>query len=579
MYDEKDKVLYVGKAKNLKRRIQQYFVPGRDGRMMVPFLTSKVKRIDTIVVSSEKEALLLENTLIKEHQPRYNALLKDDKTFFSLTVNKSHKWPMLRVVRFKGKTTQGDLYFGPYTDAFAARKTLKLLRHLFQLRQCSDYELASRKRPCMLYEMKQCIAPCVGKCTKEEYDSQVDQVIDFLKGKNKQVVKKLIKERDEASKKQAYEKAGRAHDLIESIEKTLETQRVEKAGQKNLDAVGLHRAGDHVVLSQMLFRGGKLVAAHDHHFRKTAQEDEAIMRSFLMQHYQDVLEKPSLILLPEKIAYMETIERVLDLTLLVPQRGSRKALVKMAANNAKAQLEQEKSKVENREQTLMQLQERLHLNNFPNTIECFDNSNISGTEPVSAKISFELGEPNKKAYRKYKIKEADAQDDYGMMREVLTRRFKKNSLPDLLIIDGGKGHLKIAQRVLRELNISTIDVIAVAKEKGRHDKGASQEQIFLPGRKEPIILKSHSPVLFLLQRIRDEAHRFAITFQKARRKKKTFESELDALVGIGPIKKKRLLTHFGSVKRILAASEKDWLEVQGINKKDVATLKAWRDSV
>nr|MCH9704457.1 excinuclease ABC subunit UvrC [Chlamydiota bacterium] len=357
MYDEKGKVLYVGKAKNLKRRIKQYFVPGRDGRMMVPFLTSKVKKVDTIVVSSEKEALLLENTLIKEHQPRYNALLKDDKTFFSLVVNKGHKWPMLRVVRFKGKAAKGNLYFGPYTDAFAARKTLKLLRHLFQLRQCSDYELAARKRPCMLYEMKQCIAPCVNKCTKEEYDGQVDQLIDFLKGRDRQIVRRLIEQRDEASKNQEYERAARAHDLVQSIEKTLEKQRVERAGQKNLDALGLVRAGDHVVVAQLLFRSGKLVAAHDHHFRKTAQEDEAIVRTFLMQHYQNVLEKPHAILLPLEIE--GGVQELLNIPLLLPKRGNKAHLVKMAKGNAQAKLEQEKSRVENREQTLIDLQEKL----------------------------------------------------------------------------------------------------------------------------------------------------------------------------------------------------------------------------
>jgi len=586
MFDEDDKVLYVGKAKNLKQRIKQYFVPGRDGRMMVPFLTAKVKRIDTIVVTSEKEALILENNLIKEHQPRYNALLKDDKTFFSLMINKSHKWPMLRVVRFKGKAPPGNLYFGPYTDAFAARKTLSLLRQLFQLRQCSDAELALRARPCILYEMKQCIAPCVNKCTKVEYDSQVDQVIDFLKGKDKAIYKRLIEERDQAAANLQFEKAQRAHELVESIEKTLEKQRVEKAGQKDLDAIGLYRTGDHVVLTQMLFRTGKLVAAHDHHFRKTAQEDEAILRSFLMQHYQDVLEIPKTILLPIHLEAIEAIESVLNTKLLVPMRGNQKALVKMANLNAQAKLEQEKSKVENLEQTLMELQERLHLNNFPTTIECFDHSNISGSEPVSARVSFEMGEPNKSGYRKYKIKEADSQDDYGMLYEVLKRRFQrgladtehKESLPfpDLLIVDGGKGHLKIALRVLAELNITTVDVIAVAKEMGRHDKGVTAEQIFLPNRKDPLILKPNSPLLFLLQRIRDEAHRFAITFQKERRKKRTFESELDTLAGIGPVKKKRLLTHFGSLKRLRAATADQWKEVKGITERDITTLKQWQ---
>ncbi|MCP5469415.1 MAG: excinuclease ABC subunit UvrC [Chlamydiales bacterium] len=577
MFDEREKVLYVGKAKNLRRRIKQYFVPGRDGRMMVPFLTAKVKKVDTIVVTSEKEALLLENTLIKEHQPKYNALLKDDKTFFSIMINNKHKWPMLRVVRFKGGAPKNHLYFGPYTDAFAARKTLALLRQLFQLRQCSDHELAARSRPCILYEMKQCLAPCVNKCTQEEYDCQVNQVVNFLRGKDKAIHKQLEQERKEASEQLDFERAGRAHDLLEAIEKTLEKQRVQKAGQKDLDALGLFRLGDHVVLTQMVFRGGKLMASHDHHFRKTAQEDEEIVRSFLMQHYEGMPEMPHKILLPFKIPYLSVLEIVLNTEIVIPERGNKRALVKMAETNAQAKLKQEKSACETREQVLMQMQERLHLTNFPGTIECFDNSNISGSEPVSARVLFDGGEPNKSGYRKYKIKEAASNDDYGQLKEVLTRRFQKADLPDLLMIDGGKGHLKVALRTLSELDISTIDVIAVAKEKGRHDKGVTEEQIFLPGRKEPIVLRANSPVLFLLQRVRDEAHRFAIGYQKERRKKRTFESELDSLEGIGPIKKKRLLTHFGSVTRLRNATPEQWSEVQGITKHDIETLKLWTE--
>lgn len=573
MLDEMGKVLYIGKAKNLKKRIKQYFVPGRDGRMMVPVLTAKVKKVDTIVVTSEKEALLLENTLIKEHQPKYNALLKDDKRFFSLMINHKHKWPMLRVVRFKGGSTENNLYFGPYTDALAARKTLSLLRQLFQLRQCSDSELKARKRPCILYEMKQCLAPCVDFCTKEEYDKQVEQVIQFLKGKDKTIRKQLEKERKEASDNLEFEKAKRLHDVLVAMEKTLEKQRVEKAGQEDLDALALFRERDHIVLTQMLFRSGKLVAVHDHHFHKTAQDDDEILHSFLMQHYQGIPELPKAILVPTKLSEEETLEELLHVSLFFPRAGNKRALVEMARANAKAKLEQEKGALQTREQLLMQLQEKLHLTNFPGMIECFDNSNISGSEPVSARVVFEEGEPNKQQYRRYRIKEAGPYDDYGQLKEVLQRRFQKKDLPDLLIIDGGKGHLQIANHILEELDITTIDLISIAKEGGRHDKGQTAEQIFLLGRKEPLILKSNSPLLFFLQRIRDEAHRFAIGFQKERRKKRVFESELDRLEGIGPVKKKRLLTHFGSVKRIKEASVEEWLEVKGITKKDVEVLK------
>lgn len=566
-------ILYVGKAKNLQSRVKQYFVTGGDGREMIPYLTAQVAEIDTIVVMSEKEALILENNLIKKHRPKYNALLKDDKTYFSLMINHKHRWPMIRVTRFKGKPPPGNLYFGPYAHGYAARQTLELLRSLFPLRQCSDRELASRTRPCILYDMKRCIAPCVEKCTQEEYDGLVKTVIHFLRGRDQGIRKELKAEMEAAVEALEFEKADRIFHTLQSIEQTLEKQRVEKAGTADLDVIGLYRQADSVVVAQLLFREGKLLGSNDHLFMHNAQDDEELLTSFLIQQYADQEELPDEIVLP--LAVSQTVETLLNVKLHAAKRGNKRALLEMAEANAEAKF---KRKANIQEQTLLAMEEILHLTNYPERIECFDNSNISGTEPVSALVVFAGGEKESKSYRRYTIKTAAPSDDYGMLKEVLNRRYKRakeeDNLPDLLLIDGGKGHLNLALDVLASLDISTVDVIGVAKEEGRHDRGMTAEQIFLRGRKEPLILKPNSPVLFLLQQIRDEAHRFAITFQRLRRGKKSMASVLDRLPGIGPVKKQRLLRRFGSWKRIKEASEEEWREVKGITQKDVETLKA-----
>lgn len=577
MKNEDGKVLYVGKANHLRNRVKQYFTPGRDGRMMVPYLTAQVEEIDVIVVTSEKEALILENNLIKQHRPKYNALLKDDKTYSSLAINHKHMWPMIRVVRNKGKPPPGNLYFGPYTHAMAARKTLELLRSLFPLRQCSDRELVSRTRPCILYDLKRCIAPCVAKCTKSEYDTYVTRVISFLRGHDSQILKGLKEEMKLAVENLEFEKADRLYQTILSIETTLEKQKVEKAGTHDLDALALARQLDRVVVTQLLFREGKLIASQDHLFPHVAQSDEEVLTSFILQEYTDKDALPPEILLPFKIQDQEILEELLQLKVATPERGNKKELVKMAETNAQERLKREET-ADPSEQLLMQMEETLHLLNYPERIECFDNSNTSGTEPVSAMIVYTQGKKDSKLYRKYKLKTAD---DYNSMKEVLTRRYTKakeeDNLPDLILLDGGKGHLNLALAILSELDISTVDVVAIAKEEGKHTKGMTAEQIFLVGEKEPLMLKPDSPLLLFLQQIRDEAHRFAITFQRERRKKKTLSSVFDTLAGIGPIKKKRLLHHFGSWKRIMEATEEEWSAVKGITKRDIATLKENRD--
>lgn len=571
-------VLYVGKAKNLRQRVKQYFVPGRDGRMMVPFLVSKVEDIETIVVTSEKEALILENNLIKKYKPNYNALLKDDKSYIALKVTIRDEWPRVVIVRYRGVPEPDGLYFGPYTSAHAARETLDLLNRLFPLRQCSDQELARRKRPCLLYQMGRCIGPCGNLCSKEEYNRHVQRTIKFLRGQDKEILKELYEDMKSFSETLEFEKAAENLQIIRHIEKTIEQQRVDKPLGGDADVWGIYRSDEDVVLSQLLFREGKLIGSHHYNFSQIAEEDPELLESFLLQHYQANDDKPSEVVVPVIMPAPEALGEVIGINIHYPQRGDKRALLEMAYKNAEAVFKAEQSEEAIIEKTLIQLQERLHLLRYPHRIECFDTSNISGTESVASMVVFTDGYRDSKRYRHYRLNNEDKPDDYAAMREVLTRRYKRakdeNDLPDLLMVDGGKGQLNIAVKILTELDLNgVVDVIGLAKEQGRHDKGMSIDQIFLVGRKDPILLKAHSPLLFLLQRIRDEAHRVAIQFHRKRRAKKTVKSRLTEIPGIGEAKRKALLKHFGSLKSIEQASDEEIRKVKGISGSNVAAIR------
>lgn len=586
MKDSSGTVIYVGKAKQLKNRIKQYFALSGDNRAMIPFLIRQVAHIDTIVVPSEKEALLLENTLIKKHQPKYNAILKDDKTFVSLMINTQHPWPMIRIVRNKGVPKPGGLHFGPYTSAYSARQTYELLTRLFPLRQCSDEELKRRTRPCLLYSIKKCIAPCVGKCTKEEYDIFVDGAIKFLKGQDKEILKDLYTKMKSASDNREYERAASILQTIRQIEHVVQSQTVVvKVNGKNSDALALYREGEEVMLVQLLFREGKLVGSEHYPFTNILQDDDELFSSFILQHYQHQEGLPEEIVVPIALKNGDLIAEILrdshkkKIAILNPQKGEKRALVGIAEQNAKATFEQEKNHQELKEKMLLDLQETLKLNRYPKRIECFDTSNISGTDPVASMVAFTDGEKDAKRTRLFKIKTTHKPDDYGAMREVLTRHLarskEKADLPDLIIVDGGKGQLNIALEVFKELDIASVDVISLAKEAGRHDKGMTAEKVFLPEHHDPINLNPRSSLLFLLQKVRDEAHRKAIGFHRDRRKKRTITSALDTIPGIGPIKRSRLLQHFGSVEKIRQATDEELSAVKGITKKDIVLLSEY----
>lgn len=588
MKSEEGQILYIGKAKNIKERVRQYFIPGRDGRPQVPFLTLKVRSIDTMITSSEKEALILENTLIKREQPKYNVLLRDDKSFAALKVNIGHEWPKVELVRSKGTHKKDGLYFGPYPSAFSARMTLDLIKKIFPLRQCSDNELSSRTRPCILHAMGRCIAPCVSLCTREEYDNLVDRVVHFLKGSDKEIVQELKAEMLRLSEALEFEKAQAVKNILGHIEKTLEEQRVEKIHGKDMDAVGIYREGDEGILVRMLYRQGRLVSSSSLSFSKVAQDDRELIASFLLQSYDDEGAMPREILVPVEIEDTASINDILGAKkgglceVVFPKKGDKKAILSIALENAKAKFNQIKDQKELSEKALMEIKEAFHLKSYPKRIECFDISNFQGTAIVGALVAFTDGEKDTSRYRKFKIKLTEEPDDYLSMYEVLTRRFKKakeeNNLPDLILVDGGKGHLNVALKVLKELDIITVDVLALAKEESRHDKGIRAEKVFLPNVKDPVYLKTHSKILFFLQKIRDEAHRFAISFMHQRNAKAMTQSALDAVPGIGPKKKRALIRRFGSVKKIREASDEELAKTTGITRRDIENIRSFLTS-
>lgn len=582
MKDASNLVLYVGKAKNLRARIKQYFSSSGDGREMVPYLTAQVETIDTIVALTEKDALLLENTLIKKHKPKYNVLLKDDKTFISLILT-NHPWPMLKLVRYKGSPKNDGIYFGPYTNALAARQTFDLLIRLFPLRQCSDAEFANRVRPCLLYDIKRCIAPCVGLCTKEEYGRHVESAIRLLKGKDKEVLQEIERRMEIAAEALEFEKAQELFHLMHQIKHVTEVKHIDNPEAKDCDALGIYREADAVMIALLMFREGKVVGSEHFSFQFIASSDAEILSSFILQHYKYKDSLPKEILISGHIPEIESLSEILSesagrkIEIFSPQKGRKFDLIEMAKLNAKSLFIRDQDVRSLKEKMLLDLFETLQLTRFPRRVECFDTSNISGTDPVASLASFVHGERDKSRTRLFKIKTAEKADDYTAMKEVLRRHFikekEKNDFCDLLIVDGGKGQLNIALEVFDELKIASVDLIALTKEEARHDKGLTQEKIYLPHRKDPILIDPKSPILFFLQKVRDEAHSQAIAYHRKRRTKRTLSSELDDIPGIGTEKKKRLLRRFGSVAAIKRASQEELREVKGLSAKDIEALR------
>jgi excinuclease ABC subunit C len=578
-------VLYVGKARDLKKRIRSYFATSGDSRYQIRFLMAKVTDIDLIVTDTEKEALILENTLIKQYRPKYNFNLRDDKTYFSLRMDMAEEFPRLSIIR--KVTRDGARYFGPYSSASAAREVLKQLYKLFPLRHYPLETCRKRKRPCLFHQIKQCSAPCHGLISRQDYAALAEGAALFLEGKNREIVRIFRGRMAAAAAAEQYEEAARFRDLIHAIEVTVERQKVVAQGG-DADVLGFYREGDLLHFTLLFIRGGSLMGSRNYAFTWEMDDGEGIA-SFLNEYYNQDVFIPGEVLLPLPIAEPLPLEELLSerrgrkFSISVPRRGTRLELVSLAAKNAETAAMEKKKALESGESILRELQERLHLRKMPRRIECYDISNIQGQIAVGSKVTFVDGKADKANYRRYRIKGVARSDDFAMMREVLSRRFKNGATdldcPDLLLVDGGIGQLNVLTSVLDELRLEGVDAAGLAKSRVEREADAaeisrSDERVFLPGRKNPVVMRQNSAPLLLLARIRDEAHRFAITYHKKLRGRDLLTSQLDVVPGIGAKRKRELLRHFGSLTRLKAASLDDLQNVPGIS--DTVALAVWQ---
>jgi len=586
MKDKEGSILYIGKAKSLSKRLKQYFIPGRDTRITIPALLAKIDRIDTLLVSSEKEALLLENHLIKKHKPPFNILLKDDKNYTTLSIDQADPWPRILLTRHGVRPKDSSLHFGPYPSGKAAREVLELMSQLFPLRQCSDAEFKRRKRPCLLYDIKRCIAPCVQKCTKHEYSTFVEGATAFLRGHSQSVLQKLQKAMEEASTALEFEQAASyLHTLrqIEQITQPSPNLLVFQKTDKQMDILFLHHEHGHTLVLCLPLREGFCMPPQTFFFEASAQEEEELLSSFLVQHYtKEQSSLPDVILLPLSLSDHDAIQELLEEThgrtiaLVTPRTRQHKEWMLLAEKNAKAAFSQRREEQVQCDQLLSTLQTELHLEHYPRVIECIDTSHLSGSHPVAALVTFTEGREDRAQSKLYHIHDSIPGDDLGALRYVMQKRLvraeQENNLPNLFLLDGGKTHLHTVLELLREKNIIHVDVRALSKEQSRHDKGLSQESLHIPGHTIPLLLPLRSPFLFFLQKIRDRTHDRAIAFQRKVRSKKALQTSLDNIPGIGPIKKKRLLTHFGSLRNLLQSPVDELYKVQGLTKQDISLL-------
>jgi len=570
MKDQDGGIIYVGKAGNLRKRVRSY-TSGTDSRPMVPFLVSRIHEVDFIVTKTEKEALILENSLIKEHRPRYNVNFRDDKTYYNIRVNITDQFPRFQLVRRPKQ--DGARYFGPYPSSHSAKETLRFLQRIFPLRTCRDQELNTRKRPCLEYEIKRCLAPCVGMVDAPAYRRMVHDSMAFLEGRGKKLVTELRARMKEASGKMLFEEAAMLRDRISAIEETLEKQGVESGDVVDCDVFGLYREGDMIQICILYVRKGKVLEKNVLPVLKTAADDGEILSSIVKQYYDDNIYLPETVILPREIDDRQVVTDWLSekkgkkVSVSAPRKGYGLEVLKVAVNNAENALHAAK-KSDRHEEILSTLAGLLRLQNHPGRMECFDISNIGGRHAVGSMVTFVDGKPWKAGYRHFRIRTVDASDDYAMMYEVLKRRYSDDeNLPDLIVVDGGKGQLRVAVSALNDLGLQGIDVIGLAKAALGADGRNMEDRVFVPGRKNPIYLSKWPPVLFLLQRIRDEAHRFAVSYHRKLKKKSDLHSVLDDIPGIGHTGKNALLNFFGDVQKIKTASVEALQHVPGIGKK------------
>jgi excinuclease ABC subunit C len=602
--DNRGKTTYIGKANNLRNRLRSYFQQSleKDQRPLIPYLMQEVHGLDYLVTTNEREALILENSLIKKNKPKYNILLKDDKTYASLRLDPRETFPKLTYTRRILK--DGAMYFGPFASGQALRQTKRLIHKIFPLRDCTEGKFKRHTdRPCLNYYMKLCLGPCAGMVDKRKYGEVVDQTKMFLRGERKEIIRLLRKNMSTASEEMRYEDAVLYRDQIKLLEKHLGIPLHVSGSLLDKDIVGYYRESQSVEFIVLFSRGGAIIDKADFSFEKATWEDDEIVREFLGQFYGPDRFIPKEIIIPIRFEGMEVFSEWLSerqgakVKITIPERGYKVKLANLAMRNAEEGFKRKSAENQNQLDLIKRIKTSLFLSTLPVSIECFDISNIQGDLAVASMVRFENGKPAKKKYKKFKIKTVSGANDYAMMHEALSRRFNRAGqedweLPNLILIDGGKGQLNIVNQVINELGFSgKLELASIAKGRERQysiyslprvqktrsdgrDEGEI-DKIYIPGRMNPLSLSKNSQELLFLMRVRDEAHRFAITYHKKLRTKKAFESELDFVPGIGTKRKTILLKHFGSVSRIKEASVEEISSIPGMSRKAAAEVKQY----
>lgn len=579
-----DKIIYIGKAKNLRNRVRSYFTDSKDHSPKTRLLVQNINEVEYILTKTEVEAFLLEASLIKKHRPKYNIRLRDDKAYPYIRLSWSDDFPRLYLARKVKK--DGSLYFGPYTSGFAVQGTIRFLNRTFKIRDCGDAMFKTRTRPCMTYQIGRCTAPCVKYVTKEEYKEEVEGAKLFLKGQNRKVIKSLTEKMMTAAEEEKFEVAARLRDSVQAVKAILQKQAViNDTSENDQDAVGFFGDERGCLVETVHVRAGRVIGTRPHFLphldpNDPAEDPREWLVDFLNQYYEDNF-------IPDEV--LLTLDIGNDLTKLMGEvlreRSGNKVsvrfatdergrnLVDMANENAKSHFLKYVSKSEEKLRGLEEIKEKLHLPELPRRIECYDISTFQGAETVASQVVFEEGVPSKDNYRRYKIKTVTGIDDFASMYEVLSRRFKHTEYedPQLIVIDGGKGQLAQAIKILDEIGRRDIPVVGLAKARTERDfqkteVESTEERFFLPGRANPVIFKHNAEALHILVGIRDEAHRFAITYHRKLRESTSLESELDYVVGLGEKRKKVLLTRFNSIDEIKTAVPEEIAQLKGFNR-------------
>jgi len=585
--DARGEVLYIGKAKSLRPRVRSYFQKG-ESRAAIAQLPGRVADLEVIVTDTEVEALHLEQNLVKRHRPPFNVRLRDDKSFPYIAVTVEDEYP--RVMFTRERHRRGVVYFGPYANAKKVRETLDVLNRVFPYRPCEGPKPGRHSGiPCLDYHIERCLAPCVGYVSKEDYRKVIDSVVEFLSGDTRPIVRELEAKMKRAADDERFEEAARYRNRLFAVRHLAERQGADKRAVGTVDVIGIAGAGDRAAVQVFPLRDGKLIDRYGFHLENVEGQDTATMlEAFVLEYYGSAPSVPPQIVVPREVGETSVLAEFLTerrgsrVEVRAPERGEKRRLQELATQNARLALESEHAAVEQtrlrRVEALEELREALNLESLPLRIECYDVSNIQEESPVGSMVVFQDAVPKKAHYRKFGIKGAAGQDDYAALAEVVSRRFARmrdvadaeydegfSATPNLVVVDGGKGQLSAVLAAMQAYDLPRVAVISLAKR---------AEEVFVPDRPEPIVLERHSPGLQLLQRVRDEAHRFALGFHRQRRETKAKESIFDTLPGVGPVRRRALLQHFGSAERFLAATQEELEGVPGMPAKTARSIYA-----